>query len=143
MVNLIYKIKFNIYYFFTDELVSAIRSMQQATTTSSAEGTIHSYINITLFYQLIAEQITVPDELVDELATLRIDYANFLCNYQEELEKSTGAQEKFVKTLPRLLHRQLSSDFQPCFDTLVDEEVSLFNVTYLKRLCNIFPEDVW
>ena len=91
----------------------------------------------------LAEQITVPDKLVDELATLRIDYARFLRRYKRALQNSPEAQEEFVETLPGLLHRRLSSDFQSCFDTLVDEEVSLFNITYLKRICNIFPEDVW
>ena len=99
------------------------------------------YFNYIIIF--VAEQITVPDELVDELATLRIDYASFLRKYRKQLQNSPEAQEEFVETLPGLLHRQLSSDFRSCFDTLVDEEVSLFNTTYLKRICTIFPEDVW
>ena len=87
--------------------------------------------------------IIVPDELVDQLASLRIGYASFLRNYMRELENSPKTQEEFVKTLPRLLHRELSSDlnFQACFDMLINEEVSLFNISYLKHFCIIFPQD--
>ena len=129
-----------------EEFSNATRSMQ-VVETNSTEG-IHLlqcwgfwYNTVTLLF--LAEQITVPDELVEELATLRIGYASLLRNYQEELENSPKAQEEFIKTLPGLLRRRLSSDFQSCFDTFINEEVSLFNITYLKQICNIFPEDVW
>ena len=87
----------------------------------------------------------VPDELVDELASLRLGYASFLHKYKKQLQNCSEAQEEFVETLPGLLHRKLSSErnFQSYFDTLVEEETSLFNITYLKHFCNLFPEDVW
>ena len=89
--------------------------------------------------------IIVPDSLLDELASLKISYARFLQQYKREIQNSPEAQEEFVETLPRLLRRRLGSDctFQSYFDTLVDEEVSIFNVTHLKLICDIFPEDVW
>ena len=89
--------------------------------------------------------VDVPDTLVQELAELRIAYAELLRNYKKEVQRSPEAQESFVKFLPRLLRRNFSSDqpFQLLFDKLIEEEVSLFNVHYLKRVCIIFPEDVW
>ena len=86
------------------------------------------------------------DSLLKELTSLRISYATFLRRYKRALQNSPEAREEFVKTLPRLLHRGSDSsdqNFQSDFDTLVEEEVSLFNVTYLKQICEIFPEDVW
>ena len=90
------------------------------------------------------EQITVPNSLLKELTSLRLSYAMFLREYKGALENSPKAQEVFKKTLPGLL-RGLGSDrtFQSYFDTLVDEEVSLFNVTYLEQICDIFPDDIW
>ena len=88
--------------------------------------------------------IVVPDELVDELASLRIGYASLLRNYKRVLENSPESQEEFVRTLPGLLHHtELSLDFQKCFDMLINEEVSLFNISYLKHLCNIFQRKIW
>ena len=89
--------------------------------------------------------VDVSDTLLQELATLRIAYANFLGRYKRELQNSPEAQKELVGTLPRLLHSGLGSDcsFQSYFDKFVDEEVSLFNVTYLKQICDIFPQDVW
>ena len=89
--------------------------------------------------------VDIPDTLVEELADLRFAYAKLLRNYEEEVWKSSKAQEEFVKFLPRLLRRNVSTDqtFQFLFDKLIEEEVSLFNIHYLKRICSIFPEDVW
>ena len=43
-----------------------------------------------------------------------------------------------------MLDKKLSDDsFQSYFSTLIDEEVSLFNITYLDELCAIFPDDDW
>ena len=90
------------------------------------------------------EQLVVSDELLEDLADLRVNYAILLCEYKNVLESSPEAQEKFVDTLPGLLGRSLGPDhsFRSCFSKLVDEEVSLFNITYLKNLCRIFPTDV-
>ena len=89
--------------------------------------------------------IDVSDTLLQELTALRVGYARFLRRYKKELQNSPEAQEELAETLPRVVHRGLGSDcsFKSYFDTLVDEEVSLFNVTYLKQICDIFPQDVW
>ena len=94
------------------------------------------------------EQLIVPsDELLEELAGLRIAYARFLRRYKKVLQGSPEAQEEFVETIPGVIHREHGPDyncnFQSYFSTLIDEEVSLFNITYLKKLCDIFPDDVW
>ena len=92
----------------------------------------------------VGEQFVVPDELLEGLADLRVEYANLLFEYKNVLESSPEAQKKFVDTLPGLLGRSLGPDhsFQSYFNKLVYEEVSLFNITYLKSLCHIFPADV-
>ena len=89
-------------------------------------------------------QLVVSDNLLEDLADLRVDYASLLCEYKNVLESSPEAQKKFVDTLPGLLGRSLGPDhsFQSYFYKFVDEEVSLFNITYLKKLCRIFPADV-
>ena len=89
-------------------------------------------------------QIVVPDELLEDLAALRVGYASFLYEYKNVLESSPEAQKKFVDTLPGLLGRSLGPDhsFQSYFNKLVDEEVSLFNINYLETFCNIFRADV-
>ena len=89
--------------------------------------------------------VHVPDTLVEELANLRIAYAELLSGYKRELLKSSKAQEEFVEFLPTLLERNFDSDqtFQLLFEILIKEEVSLFNIHYLKQICRIFPEDVW
>ena len=57
---------------------------------------------------------------------------------EEELQTSPEAQERFVKFLPRLYHRAIHDhSFLSHFNTLVEEEVSLFNTYYLKQLCTI------
>ena len=91
------------------------------------------------------DQVDIPDTLSEELADLRFAYAKLLRKYEKEVRRSPEAQEEFVEFLPRLLRRNFSSDqtFQLLFDNLIEEEVSLFNIHYLKRLCGLFPEDVW
>ena len=90
------------------------------------------------------KQLVVSDELLEDLASLRVDYASLLREYKNVLESSPESQRKFVDTLPGLLGRSHGPEhnFQSYFNKLVDEEVSLFNITYLKDLCRIFPADV-
>ena len=90
------------------------------------------------------EQFVVSDEILEDLAELRVNYASLLYEYKNVLESSPEAKKKFVEFLPGLLGRSLGPDhsFQSYFNKLVDEEVSLFNITYLKQLCHIFPADV-
>ena len=89
------------------------------------------------------ECVPVPEALVEELADMRFAFAKLIYSYEEELQKSPQAQEKFVKFLPRLFRRAVDDhSFQSHFNTLVEEEVSLFNTHYLKQVCTIFPEDV-
>ena len=89
----------------------------------------------------------VPDALVKELATLRYGFAKLLRNYEKQLRYSPEAQEEFVEFLPRLFPNVPSSsehsNFQSAFNKFVEEEVSLFNTHYLKRICDIFPENIW
>ena len=89
-------------------------------------------------------QIVVPDELLEDLAALRVDYVSWLCEYKSILESSPEAQKKFVETLSRLFSRSFGPDhsFQSYFNILVDEEVSLFDITYLETFCSFFPADV-
>ena len=91
------------------------------------------------------DHVAIPGTLVEELANLRIAYAELLSDYEEEVWKSPEAQKEFVKFLPRLLERNFDSDqtFQLLFHILIEEEVSLFNIHYLKQICHKFPEDVW
>ena len=88
--------------------------------------------------------IVVPDELLKNLAALRVGYASFLLEYKNVLESSPEAQKKFMDTLPRLLGRSLGPDhsFQSYFNILVDKEDSLFNIDYLEIFCSFFPADV-
>ena len=89
--------------------------------------------------------VDIPDTLAEELADLRFAYAKLLRNYEKELRKSPEAQKEFVEFLPRILRGNVGQDqtFQLLFDKLIEKEVSLFNIHYLKILCGIFPEDVW
>ena len=89
--------------------------------------------------------IVTSNELLEDLASLRIAYARFLREYKKVLQGSPEAQEEFVETVSTLIQKELGPDhsFQSYFNTLIDEEVSLFNITYLKRLCQYFPNDVW
>ena len=119
-------------------------------TTTNTEGVMSkTFVALWLVIATTGEpqvkDITVPDPLLKELTSLRVSYASLLRQYKRELQNSPKAQEVFVETLPGLLHRGLSSDrtFQSYFDTLVEEEVSLFNVAYLKEICFQLPKDVW
>ena len=90
-------------------------------------------------------EIVVPDELLEELASLRIAFAMFLREYEDVVQDHPWAREAFVKTLSRLYPKAIGSDhsFQSCFNTLIEKDVSLFKITYLNQLCRIFPHDVW
>ena len=89
-------------------------------------------------------QIVVPDELLEDLAGLRVDYARFLREYKKVLENSPETQKKFVNILPMLLGRAPGPDhsFQSYFNILVDEKISLFDIDDLEISCVIFPADV-
>ena len=80
--------------------------------------------------------IVPSNELLEELAGLRIVYARFLHKYKKVLQDSVEAQEEFVETVSRVIHRELGLDrsFQSCFNTLIDEEVSMFKIIYLKKI---------
>ena len=90
--------------------------------------------------------VVVPDALVEELASLRISYSKLLLQYQEEMKNSPKAREVFVNLVPGILnlgkYRGSDCDFEAYFDMLVNNEVSLFNVYYLKRICDEFPSDI-
>ena len=87
--------------------------------------------------------ILVPDTLLEELADLRVAYAKLLYSYEKQLRQSPEAQEEFVLFLPRLFRRAIEdSSYHSHFNTLIEEEVSLFNIHYLKRICGIFPDEV-
>ena len=87
----------------------------------------------------------VPDELVKELAWLRVTFARFLYNYKKEVQNSSKAhQEEFIETLQILVDKKCpDGSLQTCFSMLIEEEVSIFNITYLDELCNVFPDDIW
>ena len=90
------------------------------------------------------ERLVVPDELLEDLAKLRVQYASFVYEYKKVVESSPEAKKKFVELLPMIVHRSFGSDhnFESYFNKLVDEEVSLFNIVYLQNLCSLFPTDV-
>ena len=85
----------------------------------------------------------VPDELIKALAKLRIAFADLLRSYKNEIQNSPNAQKEFVDYLSLLFGKREDSSFQTNFQTFIDEEISLFNIFYLKEICNKFPEDVW
>ena len=86
-------------------------------------------------------EVVLSDALLEEFAGLRVAYATFLGRYKEEVQSSAEAQLELAKTLQWLISGA-SHSFQPCFETLIKEEVSQFNITYLKRTYDIFPHDV-
>ena len=48
------------------------------------------------------EHVDVPEALVKELATLRLDFAKLLLKYEKELQNSPEAKQKLVELLPWL-----------------------------------------
>lgn len=73
-----------------------------------------------------------------------MEFAKLIYKYEKEIRSSPEAQEEFVLFLPRLFHKAIEErNFQAHFDALIEEEISLFNIFYLKRICGIFPEDIW
>ena len=126
------------------KITSAHKNLARVTRqTSATSGRLYIFDSE---YFISGDPKFVPNQLVQELASLRFDFANLLRNYENELQKSPEAQEKFVLFLPRLFRRAIDSieehNFQSHFQKLIEEEVSLFNICYLKRICGIFPEDV-
>lgn len=96
-----------------------------------------------LLFCSTAKQVVVPDKLLAELVDLRVAFAMLVCSYESELNDNHEAQAEFVRLLPRLLRRRrYNQDFQSNFNMLVDKEVSLFNVCYLRKICCIFPENI-
>lgn len=88
----------------------------------------------------------VPDALLKELAGLRLSFGVFLHKYEDELLRNEDAQKQFIRTLQNLVHSTQfneSHGISVCFKTFIEHEVSLFNITYLERICTYFPEDVW
>ena len=85
----------------------------------------------------------VPDALLQELVGLRASFASFLFKFKQVFKASPDVQETFVGMLQGMLPGTFTS-FKECFDTLIKEEVSLFNITYLKQICtqSVFPENV-
>ena len=119
--------------------------MQQPSASSSTdEGMQHLLTTHSVILAISGlECVVVPEALVEELAELRFAFAKLLRNYEKKLRHSPEAQEEFVEFLPRLFHRAIGDhSFQSHFNTLAEEQVSLFNIFYLKQLCTIFPEDV-
>ena len=126
------------YFYYAGEFVSTMRQSQQENMT---EGCC-IYINFDDYFNInFCVLVPVPDELIKELADLRIAFAEFLCVYKSELKKSDEAQRKFVETLQILLVDG-RLDFSKCFESLIEKEVTLFNITYMEKLCKIFPENV-
>lgn len=83
------------------------------------------------------------DKLKEELAQLRVTFAKFLQEYKKEVQKSTEAQKNLIEFLKNLLGKELSDcSFLSYFNTLKEEEVSLFNITYLDESCKVFPDDI-
>ena len=122
--------------------------MQSSTTSASkSEGNLADFIYeicpFLCMYSFAEEHHVVPDALLQELVGLRTSFASFLFQFEQVLRTSPGAQETFVGMLQGILLRTFAS-FKECFDTLIEEEVSLFNITYLKQICtqSVFPENV-
>ena len=104
----------------------------------SVIATVHCYVCCT------GETVVVPDALVRKLVDLRSAYALLLMRFERALERSSEAQGELVAFLRRLLRRAVPSDcdFHSAFEALVEEELSLFNIYYLKRVSKILPGEV-
>ena len=85
----------------------------------------------------------VPDSLVKALADIRIEFAHLKRDYHKALEASRKARKALVEFLPSLFpEKQELVNFDSWFDMLIEEEISLFNIHYLKRSCSELPKDV-
>ena len=91
-----------------------------------------------------AKTCILPDELVRKLADLRTAYALLLWEFEKALQSNSKAQEDFVAFLRQLLEGAVPTDCNFCsaFDILKKEEISLFNIHYLKGISSILPNDV-
>ena len=76
------------------------------------------------------------------MAVLRAAFADILFKYESELQKNDEVQRKFVKMLQILLQVDESLKFSECFKRLVEKEVTLFNITYIEKLCKVLPDNV-
>ena len=88
--------------------------------------------------------LVIPDELVRKLADLRSAYALLLMRFERALQSSSQAQEDFVAFLRHLLQGAVPTDcnFRSAFEILKEEEISLFNIQYLKNVSSMLPDDV-
>ena len=85
----------------------------------------------------------VPDSLLKALADVRMNFAHLKHCYHKALEESHEAQKALVEFLPRLFpNKKELVSFNSWFDVLIEEEISLFNVHYLKQICSILPQDI-
>ena len=103
------------------------------------------HIEHSVMLVILGGYVFVPEKLVQELAELRIAFAKFLCDYEEQFRHSPTIQVKFIKMMLQLFRKLLKSEdhsFQSLFRTLIEEKVSLFNTYYLKTFFTIFPDDI-
>lgn len=87
----------------------------------------------------------VPDSLVEALAEIRIDFAHLKHDCRKALKQlSQEEQTALVEFLPGLFPRKKDLDsFDSWIEILIEEEISLFNIHYLKRICKFdLPQDV-
>ena len=89
-------------------------------------------------------RVTIPEDLVRNLADLRVQYASMLWKIRLELENLTeGEQEKLRFVLSVLLvnvnsnHKMLET-----FDTFLQQDTSLFNICHLKQFSRTFPDKI-
>ena len=140
----------------TDDLAEVARS-QPDEPTEGKKCACYTH-NIIIYCAVITEQwnnynmnvpgvqpeLVVPDELVMKLANLRSAYALLLMRFERALQSSSEAQEDFVAFLRHLLQGAVPSDcnVRLAFEILKEEEISLFNIQYLKNVSSILPDDV-
>ena len=86
-------------------------------------------------------ELDVPKELVENLAHLRFAYADLSCKYKTELQSCSEAKRKLAEYLQHLFP-EFGCEFPDNFNTLVNDKSSLFNIYYLKEICEIFPPNV-
>ena len=89
--------------------------------------------------------VATPDLQDKNLAELCTALDELLHGYKNELLSSAKAQENLIEFLSLFCKVHVNEDFsfQAHFQILVDKEISLFNIYYLKQVCRKFPEDVW
>ena len=127
-----------------DELAFTSVAIQSSSASSSTNEGMQQLDSNGLHCVFPGERLIVPDALVKELADLRFEFAKLVRNYENELRKSPQAQEVFVNFMPRLFRKSTreNGSFQSHYNTLVEEYISLFNIHYLRRICDILPQGV-